>query len=167
MLSGLIGPFGLAFDRNGNLFVSEVGMGTISKITPGGTRTTFASGLSAPEGLAFDSRGNLYEVDVNSRMVLKFTPSGVKSTFAMGLLVPQNIAIDQNDNVFVTDLATAEIFKFTPNGTKTTFASNTNPGGGLGGLAFEPATGQSPAARVTNISTRASVPMSARAFTPR
>ncbi len=155
--SGLIGPFGLAFDRNGNLFVSEVGMGTISKITPGGTRTTFASGLSAPEGLAFDSRGNLYEVDVNSRMVLKFTPSGVKSTFAMGLLVPQNIAIDQNDNVFVTDLATAEIFKFTPNGTKTTFASNTNPGGGLGGLAFEPATGQSPAARVTNISTRASV----------
>ena len=156
--SGVIGPFGLAFDRNGNLFVSEQGMGgmgTISKITPGGTRTTFASGLSAPEGLAFDSGGNLYEVDFNSGMVLKFTPGGVKSTFAMGLFAPHDIAIDQNDNVFVTDIATQEILKFTPNGTKTTFASITIAAGG--GLAFEPATGQSPAARVTNISTRASV----------
>jgi hypothetical protein len=147
-VSGLSGPFGLAFDRNGNLFVSEVNVGMISKFTPTKVKTTFASGLNSPEGLAFDSAGNLYEVDFGSGNVFKFTPANppVKSTFATGLLGPQNIAIDQNDNVFVANFITQEILKFNPTGTtKMTFASNANSGG----LAFEPSMAQ-----LTNISTR-------------
>jgi hypothetical protein len=54
--TGLTGPRGLAFDSAGNLFVAEIplsGPGDILKITPGGTRTVFASGFSGvPEYLA-------------------------------------------------------------------------------------------------------------------
>jgi DNA-binding beta-propeller fold protein YncE len=54
--TGLAGPRGLAFDSAGNLFVAEIpfsGPGDILKITPGGTRTVFASGFSGvPEYLA-------------------------------------------------------------------------------------------------------------------
>ena len=61
---GLVGPSGMAFDNlqqlkiadHGNLFVAErfgVGGGRISKITPNGTTTTFASGGS-PNFLAFE-----------------------------------------------------------------------------------------------------------------
>jgi len=149
--SGLSGPFGLAFDHDGNLFVSQASTGIISKITPAGTKTVFASGLNSPEGLAFDSAGNLYEVDFGSGKVFKFTPGGGRSTFTSGLLGPRNIAIDQSDNVFVATFTTQEIIKFTPAGTHSgvfPFASNVN----AGGLAFEPATAQ-----LTNISTRASV----------
>src|SRR4026207_681591 len=46
--SGLNIPFGLAFDKAGNLFVADAGSGYIAKFTPAGVRTTFASGLAAP-----------------------------------------------------------------------------------------------------------------------
>jgi len=49
--SGLNGPWGLAFNGSGDLFVANQGNNTISEITPGGSVSTFASGLSEPIGL--------------------------------------------------------------------------------------------------------------------
>jgi hypothetical protein len=52
--SGLNGPWGLAFNSAGDLFVVEGGYsGNIYEFTPGGVESTFASGLSGPLGLAF------------------------------------------------------------------------------------------------------------------
>ena len=46
---GFSQPWGLAFDRAGNLYVANQGSNTIAKVPPaGGTGTVFASGLSAP-----------------------------------------------------------------------------------------------------------------------
>jgi hypothetical protein len=42
------------------LYCANLGNSTISKITPGGTVSLFASGLNSPYGLAFDSSWNLY-----------------------------------------------------------------------------------------------------------
>jgi sugar lactone lactonase YvrE len=56
---GSTGPYGMAFDGAGNLFVSVWFPNThptndhIYKVTPGGTESTFASGLDYPEYLAF------------------------------------------------------------------------------------------------------------------
>ena len=44
--SGLYGPYGLAFNSAGNLFVADYGSGNIYEFTPGGVRSTFASGLN-------------------------------------------------------------------------------------------------------------------------
>src|SRR5437764_1042122 len=87
--SGLAGA--LAFDKAGNLFVSD--RGNIYKITPNGVRSTFASELAG--ALAVDSAGNLFVTTgyrddfgfpINgSGKIYKFTPSRVRSTFAPGV----------------------------------------------------------------------------------
>ena len=101
--SGLILPFGLAFDGSGNLFEADYGSGTIFKFTPAGTQSTFASGLNGPSGLAFDGSGNLFEADQFSGTIFKFTPAGTQSTFASGLNSPFALAFDSAGNLFVAD----------------------------------------------------------------
>jgi sugar lactone lactonase YvrE len=89
--SGGSNPEGFTFDEAGDLFVSDLN-NSISKITPDGTQTTFASGLNAPSGLAFDASGNLYAADRNSGNIYKFTTNGIQSTFLSGLNGPAAIA---------------------------------------------------------------------------
>jgi len=88
-------PWGLAFDRNGNLYVSNSGNNRILKSTPSGNITTFAAvGLNNPRGLAFDSAGNLYVVNAGNGTISKFPPSGfIGTVFASGLTSPTSIAI--------------------------------------------------------------------------
>ena len=90
-------PGGMAFDANGNLYVSDAGNNTIRKITPAGVVSTIAgtAGVSGsadgtgpaaqffePAGLAFDSVGNLYVADYGNKTVRVITPNSVVSTFA-------------------------------------------------------------------------------------
>ena len=85
--SGLDAVGQLAFDRAGNLFVTESSQpGAILKFAPDGTKSTFASGLSLPGWPAFDGAGNLFvrESFGDIANILRFTPSGTKSTFASG-----------------------------------------------------------------------------------
>ena len=85
------GTLGLAFDAAGNLFVANASDGTVSKVTPGGTVSTFASGFTDPMALACDAAGNLYVAnnifngrDKNLSTISEVTPAGVVSTFATG-----------------------------------------------------------------------------------
>ena len=87
-------PYGLALDRRGNLYVSELEGCRIRKIDPSGVITTFAgnglcefsgdrgpalkAGFAAPSGLAIDSEGNLYVAD--GTRVRRIDPSGVITT---------------------------------------------------------------------------------------
>src|SRR5260370_573381 len=93
MRPGLSIPFGLAFDATGNLFVGDAAQGTITRFTPDGTRTAFASGLNGPTGMAFDSAGNLYVAQggFNNATIIKITPSGAKSVFATGMVDPWSL----------------------------------------------------------------------------
>jgi len=50
-------PSGLAFDKNGNLFVSDTGNSTIRKITPAGAVTTFA-GVAGSSGFLDGATGS-------------------------------------------------------------------------------------------------------------
>ncbi len=114
----------LAFDAAGNLFESR--SDSISKFTPDGKRSTFASGITRAPGricshdLAFDDKGNLFVVDCST--IFKFTPDGKRSAFASGLQHSENLAFDDKGNLFVTDEGDS-IFKFTPDGKRSTFAS--------------------------------------------
>jgi uncharacterized protein (TIGR03437 family) len=90
--ASLNSPMGLAFDRQGNLYISEYAR--VRMMSPAGFITTIAGGtaagysgdggaavnaqLSAPKGLAFDSKGNLYIADGCVREV----SAGTISTFA-------------------------------------------------------------------------------------
>ncbi len=91
-----ISSVGMAFDRSGNLFVSQGD--SIFKFTPEGKKSTFTSGI-VPEtydpyhvaevftGLAPDRSGNLFVAEHVTGSIFKFTPDGKKSTFATGMPV--------------------------------------------------------------------------------
>lgn len=115
-------PEHLAFDRSGDLFVSDRNNQSILKLTSDGKKSTFAIGIKDPVDLTFDDKSNLFVLDKGSSSILKFTPDGKRSTFASGLTDSVDLAIDPGGNLFVS-ASNGTIFKFTPDGTKTTFFS--------------------------------------------
>ena len=99
LAAGLNGPWGLAFDRQGNLFASVSGDSTILKFKFGRFVVTsvFAdstsSGLSSPKGIAFDSLGNLFVANSGDGTILKLATNGQATIFATNLLSPTAIAV--------------------------------------------------------------------------
>jgi DNA-binding beta-propeller fold protein YncE len=88
----------LAFDSNGNLYVSNAtAAGTVSKFAPGATTASATlTGVTYPEALAFDSSGNLYVADYysdasgdNGTMVSKFAPGATTPTVELTGVNPE------------------------------------------------------------------------------
>src|SRR5205823_6655921 len=90
--AGIASPGGLAFDRDGSLFVAAFGNDVVRRIAPDGTMTTVAgtgddgdSGdgglataarLSGPRALAFGPDGSLYIAEAGGQRIRKVTPDG-------------------------------------------------------------------------------------------
>lgn len=143
-------PIGAAIDSSGNIYVSDMFMYTIRKVTSGGVVTTFAgapltgggtangTGSAArfyfPAGTAVDGSGNVYVADNGNDMIRKITPGGVVTTlagtpgdyFADGtgaaarFAAPYGVAADAAGNVYVADTGNSVIRKVTPAGVVTT-----------------------------------------------
>jgi hypothetical protein len=143
---GLDKPRGLAFDNSGNLFVATntfngdlgVFQGTILKITPGATVSTFATGFPDNfflSGLATDSAGNVFvmannENDPNFASIIYEVPPGATvSPSPFGLQsdciqsdgsncsIPGQgvgLAFDSSGNLYAADAVFQTIYKFTP-----------------------------------------------------
>ena len=95
--AALSSPRGLAFDRDGNLYIADssyrvrrVGRdGKITTVAGSGERGFSGDGgpavrasLAEPEGIAFDSQGNLYIADGFNHRVRRVSPDGVITTIA-------------------------------------------------------------------------------------
>ncbi len=94
----LLAPAGLAYDRDGNLYVADERAHRIRRVTPSGLITTvagtgragysgdggpaFKAALNAPRGLAFDPSGNLYIADSANHAVRLLSPSGTITSVA-------------------------------------------------------------------------------------
>lgn len=149
----LVNPNKLTIDKNGNLFVEDVGTldgvnptNTIYKIATTGITATLAQVSSEEEitGLAVDRFGNVYTTDKYTNTVSKITPSGVVSTLAgaganqagsadgTGVAAtfsnPIGIATDRVGNVYVVDTGNNIIRKISSAGVVVTLAKGASAG---------------------------------------
>ena len=111
----------LAFDRGGNLYVSDIA--AVQKFTANGMQSSFALGFRNIEGLAFDAAGNLYGADYFDNSIIKFGPSGNASTFATGLSHPVGIAFGSDGYLYAVNNFNSTVSRISPDGTVSTFAT--------------------------------------------
>lgn len=124
----LVGPagsstYGIVLDSLGNCYISYYSTGIISKITPSGTVSTFATtGQNNYGGIVIDSSDNIYVCGGYST-VQKITPTGVVTTVGTPGNAPYRLVLDTSGNVYVTNYGGASVSKITPAGVSTIFAS--------------------------------------------
>lgn len=125
------GPFGLAVDAQGTVYVADAGDNTIKKLSPAGQLLATWGGtgsapgeLSWPQGVAVDAQGNVYVVDANNNRIQKFSSTGTllaifgnTGSSAQRLNLPVGIALDAQDDLYVTDLRNHRLVKFSAQGT--------------------------------------------------
>ena len=128
--AGFNQPDGLAVDSAGNLYVANLGDGTVTKVTPAGMKT-FASGLENPGGLAFDAAGNLFIANSIENTVMMVTPQGVMSTFASVFNTPFGLAFDAAGNLYVSNVGDNTVIEVSPTGLPIDTISGFNVPSGL------------------------------------
>ncbi len=154
--AAFFGPYGIAVDRQSNVYVADGFGHRIRKISGGQVSTLAGTGFPGvingpdsvaqfydPVGLAIDSTGLLYVVEVND--IRKISPAGVASSFAGGgtpgvggyldgpdttarFNNPIGIAVDAQGNAYVADNINKRIRKITAAGLVTTLAGNGTQG---------------------------------------
>lgn len=107
-VSDIMNPTGLAFDRNGFLYISSRHDGSIHRASPNGTVTTYAEGMGIATGIAFDEEENLYVGD-RSGTVFKIAPD--RQIFVFATLEPSisayHLAFGPEGYLYVTGPTTS------------------------------------------------------------
>jgi sugar lactone lactonase YvrE len=147
------GPWGVAADSLGNIYVADATNNVIRKITTAATVSTYAgtstagsanglstlAGFNQPGGVIVDYYGNVFVADRGNNKIRKIDSTGLVSTLAgsgtassvnsIGTYatfnLPVSLTIDSNNNVFVSDYSGHVIRKVrTSNGVVTTIAGS-------------------------------------------
>ena len=137
-LSDLMNATGLAFDGEGQLYVSSRYDGTVYRVSPTGTISTYAEGMGIATGIAFDGKGSLYVGD-RSGTIWRIAPD--RQIFVYATLEPSvaayHLAFSPSGLLYVTGPTTSSfdaVHTVDSHGTVETFYR------GLGrpqGLAFD------------------------------
>ena len=147
-------PDSLAFDKNGNLYISGVYNGRIRKVSPGGVISTYVGGgngdadsvsatsiyLYHPHGIAADISGNLFITQYSDNVIRKVTPAGIITTIAgnhmlefsgdggpatsAGINNPSTLALDAVGNLYFSSSYSERIRSVDAGGLINTVAGN-------------------------------------------
>lgn len=139
-VNDMMNPTGLAFDRDGILYISSRMEGTVYQVTPDAEVTTYAEGMGVATGVAFDGLGNLYVGD-RTGTIFKISPD--RQIFVFATLEPSvsayHLAFGPEGNLYVSGPTTSSydsIYRISPDGEVNRFYR------GLGrpqGMAFDAA----------------------------
>jgi hypothetical protein len=115
------GPYAVAVDASGNVYVADHTNGTIRKIDTSDTVSTlagtagqlgftdgtgFAAKFNQPSALAVDGSGFVYVADTYNRAIREISPGGGVTTLngsQTRFYYPQGIAVDGSGNLYVVD----------------------------------------------------------------
>jgi len=102
-VEGILNATGLAFNPEGDLFVTSRAEGTVYRVDAAGEFTAYAEGMGVATGAAFDRDGNLFVGD-RSGTVFKINPE--RKIFVHATLEPSvsayHLAVNAAGTVFVT-----------------------------------------------------------------
>src|SRR4051794_21802754 len=107
-VTDLMNPTGLAFDKEGLLYVSSRYDGIIYQVTPSGNMSVYVEGMGVATGIAFDSEENLYVGD-RSGTIFKISKS--RQIYVFATLEPSiaayHLAFGPEDQLFVSGPTTS------------------------------------------------------------
>ncbi len=137
-LDGMMNATAIAFDRDGQMYVSSRHDEAVYKVTPSAKVSTYAEGMGVATGIAFDRDENLF---VGDRSGTIFKIARDRQIFVYATLEPSvsayHLAIGPHGDLFVTGPTTSSfdsIYKVDPHGSVSIFYR------GLGrpqGMAFD------------------------------
>jgi len=137
-LAELMNATSIAFDRGGQMYVSSRYDGTVYRVAPNGTMSSYAEGMGVATGIAFDRVGNLYVGD-RSGTIFKIAPD--RQIFVFATLEPSvsayHLTFGLRGDLFVTGPTTSSfdcVYKIDAQGAVATYYR------GLGrpqGMAFD------------------------------
>src|SRR5579884_2830726 len=137
-LTDMMNATAIAFDREGQMYVSSRFDGTVYRVAQNGTMSTYAESMGVATGLAFDREQNLY---VGDRSGTIFKVARDRQIFVFATLEPSvsayPLAVGPKGDLFVTGPTTSSfdsVYKIDPHGAVSVFYR------GLGrpqGLAFD------------------------------
>ncbi len=119
-VTGIMNATGLAFNPDGDLFVTSRAEGSVYRVDAAGDYTVYAEGMGVATGAAFDAEGNLFVGD-RSGTIFKIDPK--RQIFVHATLEPSvaayHLAVNAAGTLFVTGptLSSNEaIWAIEPNG---------------------------------------------------
>jgi len=137
-LAELMNATSIAFDRGGQMYVSSRYDGTVYRVAPNGTMSSYAEGMGVATGIAFDRAANLYVGD-RSGTIFKIAPD--RQIFVFATLEPSvsayHLTFGPRGDLFVTGPTTSSfdcVYKIDSQGNVSTYYR------GLGrpqGMAFD------------------------------
>ncbi|MNX44740.1 Serine/threonine-protein kinase PknD [compost metagenome] len=123
--------YGLAFDLDGNLYVSSwraAPNGGVVKLNASGVMVDQITGLDKPRGIAFDYLGNLFVAEEGGRILKLTAPAMTAETWGI-VPAPMGIAVDSAGDLFVTSNTNNVVYRITRFRAMSVFAMLNRPGG--------------------------------------
>lgn len=124
-LSDMMNATAIAFDREGQMYVSSRHDEAVYKVAPNGTMSSYAQGMGVATGIAFDQEENLY---VGDRSGTIFKIARDRQIFVFATLEPSvsayHLAFGPDGNMFVSGTSTSSfdsVYKVDPHGSVSVF----------------------------------------------
>ena len=116
---GFEGASGNAFDSAGDLLQANIRRRTISRITPGGEVSTFATeGLQSPVGIVFGADGDLFVANCDSASIQRISAGGESSRLVQSSLLacPNGIVLGPDGHLYISNFYNGGVIKVTLEG---------------------------------------------------